>query len=91
MPCGCAGDTAGLEKQKKKRLKIKRGGASGTRLVFDEEGQALPPLAQLALAKGGAAECARAHRFMHHASLPAFSFLCAASAGGNRGPAGACV
>ena len=53
----CAGGAAEpTKKAKKKRLKIKKGTASGTRVVFDEEGQALPPLAQLAVA--GTLRCA---------------------------------
>ncbi|KAG2440238.1 hypothetical protein HXX76_004350 [Chlamydomonas incerta] len=41
-------DEDGKKKKKKKKQKIKVGTASGNRMVFDEEGNALDPLAQLA-------------------------------------------
>ena len=48
---------AGAAKNKKKKpLKIKVGKTTGSRVVFDEEGQALQPLAQLALP--ASTECA---------------------------------
>ncbi len=48
---------AGVAKKKKKKaLKIKVGKTTGSRVVFDEEGQALQPLAQLALPESN--ECA---------------------------------
>lgn len=37
------------KKQKKKKLKISKASASGSRVVFDEEGRAQDPLAQLSL------------------------------------------
>lgn len=37
------------KKQKRKRLKIWKASASGSRVVFDEEGRAQDPLAQLSL------------------------------------------
>lgn len=36
-------------KQKRKKLKISKASASGSRVVFDEEGRAQDPLAQLSL------------------------------------------
>ncbi len=39
-----------LKKQKKKKLKISKASASGSRVVFDEEGRPQDPLAQLSLA-----------------------------------------
>ena len=37
------------KKQKRKKLKILKASVSGSRVVFDEEGRALDPLAQLSL------------------------------------------
>lgn len=55
---------AGVAKKKKKKaLKIKVGKTTGSRVVFDEEGHAVEPLAQLALPESN--ECAT-HPFTRH-------------------------
>eukprot|EP00897_Mesotaenium_endlicherianum_P003646 jgi/Mesen1/3309/ME000191S02444 len=41
----------GLSKKKLKRMKINTGGTGGNRLVFDDDGNALPPLAAMAKAE----------------------------------------
>ncbi len=57
----------GPKTKKKKALKIKVGKTTGSRVVFDEEGQAMQPLAQLALPESN--ECA-AHPFYLYSTQP---------------------